>query len=388
MSHPPRLRIFTFIWNTQSIRLGESLCEEELKTHRDQKLTGYRYPCQRPDFFEPLMNKIMEFNADIVIIGFQEDAYPGSYFHSHVLSDEMPKYGYKVIQRTKLMGVGVTTYKAIFNYDLKMRGLRTSIYAKKELAESILREDNVVHRDLGHNTMEYVCNACTRNKGGVASYIRIPSIGMFSIINCHLPFDSKTILDSTLKQDPIIRQDAISYQNIAFNEIYRTLVMDLQHQPDYVIYMGDFNYRLSTVGDGLNTFDIVNAIENRKDPDIYNLCYKKFDELLEQKNKGSIYPLDEGVDNTGPTFMPTGKLSKYRPENYDKNTGGDHTPMGSKIFKLGTSHHRCPSFCDRILYNNVNSKLPQMRCIYYDRFDHGNVMKMSDHAGVIAVFEL
>lgn len=47
---------------------------------------------------------------------------------------------------------------------------------------------------------------------------------------------------------------------------------------------------------------------------------------------------------------------------------------------------RLPSNCDRILYK-MNGTNIQANCILYDRFDYGNT-KVSDHAPVVAVFEL
>src|SRR5579884_858665 len=91
------LSIFVFSWNTESVRLSETLSVEEATVNRQNYLSGYRFSYHVPDFFPYLTELIQHKNPDIVVIGFQEDAYPGSYFHSHLLIQEMPKYGYKLV---------------------------------------------------------------------------------------------------------------------------------------------------------------------------------------------------------------------------------------------------------------------------------------------------
>ena len=54
-------------------------------------------------------------------------------------------------------------------------------------------------------------------------------------------------------QDPMIRQNDMQVQNIAFNNIYRNLVLEVKKKADYIIYMGDLNYRLKVPTDGIPT---------------------------------------------------------------------------------------------------------------------------------------
>ena len=183
------LKILTFIWNTESIRLGESLSQEEIAEHRKGYFAPYQFQCEIPDFFPALLQRVQQTDADLVAIAFQEDCSPASYYHSHLLPAEMPKYGYKMVKRTKMIGVGATTYKALFSFDLKMRGLRISIYAKTALAEAILTEESTLITDIGMTQKEYVCSSMfLRNKGATASYIRVPNVGTIAFINVHLTF--------------------------------------------------------------------------------------------------------------------------------------------------------------------------------------------------------
>src|SRR5690606_37377450 len=94
----------------------------------------------------------------------------------------------------------------------------------------------------------------------------IPMMGTLAVINCHLIFNSKSLLEAELKKDMFIRQNEVLQQNICFNEIFRTLVLDLPTKPDYVIYLGDFNYRMVTtekIDRKIDAFDLAEAFETR-----------------------------------------------------------------------------------------------------------------------------
>lgn len=380
------LKIFVFTWNTESVRMGESLCREEIEHNRSGILARYRFAAEIPDFFPILIDRIVKSCADIVVIGFQEDASPGNYMHSHVLTEEMPKHGYRLLSRTKMMGVGATTVKALCSFDFKMRGLRMSIYAKSVLAEAIENEEDTLVTDIGSPHKSFICrgSALLHNKGALASYIRVPHVGTIAFINSHLPFNSDGILRTAITGDPMIRANDVLFQNICFNDIYRNLVLDLQVHPDYVIMLGDYNYRNKECPDALL---VANAMESQPSRDLFEKFYLNCDELHDQMTKGNIYPLLEGPDNSGPTFLPTGKLSKHRPKDYDKVTKGKQRD-DIQVFKVGVGNQRTPSWLDRILYNTLNHHRTPLRCDLYDRFDEGETMKMSDHAGVIGIYSV
>ncbi len=184
-----RLRIFTFSWNTESVRIGESLSREILEENRKSYFGTHHFACETPDFFPALIHKILDSRADLVVLSAQESACPGDYFNSHFLPEEMPKYGYTLLKRTKMIGVGITTYKALRSFDFKLRGLRISIYVRSDLAHDILAVEDTLEMDIGNSQKEYVCTSMfTRNKGGTVSYVRVPAVGTFAFINSHLPF--------------------------------------------------------------------------------------------------------------------------------------------------------------------------------------------------------
>ena len=103
--------------------------------------------------------------------------------------------------------------------------------------------------------------------------------------------------------------------------------------------------------------------------------YQQYDELRQQMKKNNIYSFCEGVNNSGPQFLPTCKLDKDRGEN-------------DIIWKLGKYDQRNPSWCDRILYQTYKNDTYNITCTKYDRFQSGQVMSDSDHAGVIGIYSL
>ena len=164
-------KIMVFSWNTESVCLGETLDVKEYNNKSNYKIN---YNCQLPDFYYELEKMIKNNNIDIVVIGFQEDRFPGSYFHSHLLPNELSKIGYKLLKRNKLMGVGITTYKGILNGDTFVRGLRLSVYIKNTVENKpiIDNENHIFNQENKTNISvietendRYICSSLiTRSK--------------------------------------------------------------------------------------------------------------------------------------------------------------------------------------------------------------------------------
>jgi len=384
--------IFIMTWNTESIRLCETMDLEVKTRNRSAGMFGISnpemwYDGTIPEFFHKLSDEIKNHKyPELIVIGFQEDAYPGCYFHSHMLPEEMPKLGYDIVKRTKLQGIGVTSYKAVINdWDLMARGLRLSIYAKKELIETIRSSEIDLRENLEYDgQLHYLhnngINQYTRGKGAIASYIIYPGVGIMVFICAHLPFMSHSLIESKYKNDYMIRQDALSQQNICFNNILRTFVKDQKFEPDHIFLFGDLNYRVNYS----NAKDLAQKIIDEGNIPLYKNIYTNHDELLAQMKMGTIYGMLEGIDNEGPLFAPTCKMSKER-----KLTKDSKNEDPEKYYKTGKFYQRSPSWCDRILYCDYTLKSPfNINAISYDRFDTGTTMSKSDHAAVIGVFNL
>lgn len=377
-------RIMVFSWNTESVSLSETMDANVAEYHRTSSseyipgLTTWQYSCHIPDFYPKLAEFISENAPDLVVIGFQEDRHPGSYFHSHLLPAEMPKIGYGLVKRTKLMGIGVTSYKGLLKGDLFQRGIRISVYAKAALVPIIEKEEINMRVAMGNDGQdEYVCSSMlTRGKGATASYIMLPGFGRLAFICCHLPFNSRSLIMERTYQNPMLRQNEISESNVCFNNIIEHLVLFKDPIPTHVIYFGDFNYRLSDPRPAIEVACDFN--EQGGDVSFIWDMYNKYDELCEQMRRKNIYTFSEGVNNHGPLFIPTCKMAKGRPNEDEVNIA----------WETGREDQRVPSWCDRILYNKFNEDDNTLSCVYYDRFDVGTVMSKSDHAAVLAMFEL
>jgi len=376
-------KIMIFSWNTESISLGGTLDKEEYdidnKTY-SKILNNLKYKCYIPDFYKELYNFIKDNNPDILVVGFQEDRFPGSYFHSHLLPKELTKLNYQLLKRNKLMGVGITTYKGLLNCDTFVRGLRLSIYVRKDKINiSVIENKNE----------RYICTSLlTRSKGGVILSINIELMNnkhiRIGFICAHLPFNSKSIIDERLYTNKMLRQNELNITNTCFNKIIENLVLDNNINYDYIIYFGDLNYRIS---EHRPADTIANELLSNDSQYIKEL-YENFDELKCQMDKQNIYKFNEGIDNNGPIFLPTCKMLKNRDfKNRDlKNTNLKNTNLNNINWKLGKYNHRIPSWCDRILYKKYTKNNHNIKCIYYDRFDFGATMAKSDHAAVMSIF--
>lgn len=373
------MKLFIFSWNTQSVRFYESLSDEVVKSNRKDRSTTWIYNGKYADFFPKIAEKIQEYDPDIVIFCFQEDVYPGSYFHSHLLKEEMSKLMYDFFQSERLLGIGKTSLKSLTNYDLTMRGLITSIYVK-DLVNFL--PDSPIKK----YTPKFYYDSIFRNKGAICIYITVGQ-NTIAVINCHLPFDSNNLIKSVIQQDLMLRQDSLNKQNEFFNEIYRQCI-SLSNIPNLsVIFAGDFNYRVvpsynwSAARTSGRIFELLNHFyfENNNDDETeaekesYRELFRQFlisnDEYEQQKNKKNIYCIEEGVNDMGPMFPPTCKLNV-------KRTGN----LSVKNYKYGKSDQRVPSYCDRIFYKNID-------CKEYDIFDEGNI-SLSDHLAIIGKFDL
>lgn len=471
-SRPASYKIMVFSWNTESVGISETM-DASVAAYNRKSCTSYisgvttwQYPCHTPDFYPRLVEFIKEHTPDLVVIGFQEDRFPGSYFHSHLLPEEMPKIGYGLVKRTKLMGVGITTYKGLKKGDLFERGLRVSIYAKQSLISMIVSEEKEMRSVMNNDGQdEYVCSSfITRGKGATASYIMLPGFGRLAFICCHLPFNARSLITERQYKNAMLRQNEINQSNICFNNIIENLVLFREPVPTHVIYFGDFNYRLSDQRPASTVAsEFINKLD---DPAHIRDMYLQYDELKEQMCRKNIYEFYEGISNQGPSFIPTCKMEKGR--NYDNyvdlklfqdthclvdgvphrtivyrsnpqlnilpekdisededdmfpldmfpavpssrndnisepvsllkesqllpvNTTAFNLPnlkMVSRSWKTGKQNQRVPSWCDRILYNKFGDDGHNLICTYYNRFDVGETMSKSDHAGVLSIFEL
>lgn len=348
-----QISVLVFSWNTQSLKLFESL--------NDQEERGYwRNNCHPMDFWESLETRIINQKPTLVVISFQEDIQPGSYAHSHFFPQQMKNLGYSILEQCELMGVGKTTFDGLMKADLFFRGLRMSVF---------VRTSDLRRITLASPTREYA-PSFFRNKGALGVYCQVQGQNLL-LINTHLPFDSESLREAKEKQDLLIRQDALNAQNEFFNTVYRKFITESPIPLDHVIMMGDLNYRIhpfhewSAIKTGQKILELIQQQEYTKIQDQ--------DEFYQQLKRGNIYHMLEGVNGQGPTFEPTCKMRKGR---------GPGTDISS--YSFGKADFRVPSYCDRILHQSFGD---QLICQEYFRLDEKTI-QYSDHSAVGAVFQL
>lgn len=396
------VRIMCFSWNTESVRLCETLDPEVKTAHRRGNIFGQYTPggwleCEHPDFFRYMKTEIDVRQPDVVFVGFQEDAYPGSYFHSHFLPEEMGKIGYTLLKRTTLKGVGKTSADALMQGKILTRGLRSSVYVKTGFNDRLVMSETYLKQTLPDDgQLTHLCGligSVARNKGATVSYMGIPGTdNVIALINSHLPFDADSVKVSMAKFNAMIRQNALFNSDICFNNIFEELVLKQREKGmniSHVIFMGDLNYRLWT-GNIPATVVGQMIIGDPHSKELYERLYREYDELRQQKEKRNIYYMEEGINDEGPRFAPTCKMRIERNMACDLDPYRQSLPdKPSDCWTLGKQDQRVPSWCDRVLYSKLdaNSDLNLM-CRAYERFDIGDTMKKSDHAGVMAVFDL
>ena len=373
--NPNGTSIFCFSWNTQSTKLCESLNEEIVDQNRSGYFTSYtQSSCEIVDFLTDLNKYINEYDPTILVYSLQEDASPGSYFHSDLLREELPKIGYTLYERNKLIGVGVTTFTK-----RTLRGLRVSMYVKSDLVDYFAIPELIKSKKLYNPNW-------TQGKGAVSLNILLPGGEILTVINTHLPFNAKSLFESKKYQDPMIRQDALLKSNIFFNKLVQILVYfrddEYFTKSDHVLIMGDLNYRVEPYIEYSAELTTQNILDNIQDPELHKDVLIH-DELYQQREKGNIYYFLEGVDDQGPMFPPTCKM-KIEKEELDRESRqsvGDTGVIGTDSYLFGKEDQRVGSFCDRIVYSE------NISCFEYDRFEYG-MMNESDHAGIIGLYEI
>jgi hypothetical protein len=357
-------KILALCWNSNGI----NICETLSRTVKEEARKGYKQiytqDCEYADFLPELKSLIDKSNADIVCIGFEQDSNTGTYFHSkllpHVMESDLP---YRQIYRDTVSGMSGITPGA----------LRMSIYGKGGWGKSTLKKN-------------YECSSLKDGTGGMSCVLDLNG-QLLAVINAYVAFDKDSVKkarsavgnyakDENTIGDPLVRQDALNYANICYNGIIRQLVLNLKVKPDYVILMGDLNYRTNQMDSFAETVASLFAKQaNTSLPGFAKSYYEKFDELHQQMERGNIYKYDEGINNGGPAFAPVCVMKKKR------NCRSDPECWDTK------DEHIFPSWCNRILYKNYVSS-DKMCCLLYNSFDEGDTMKKSKNQAVYALFQI
>jgi len=421
------IKTFVFTWNCESIKTctHQDIKKSDCKSAKTVRCSYCpKKSCYIATFARYLVKYVERNQYHIAFIATQEDPKPGGNLHSDYLKKIFIENGYTLLPnaRHRFMGIGRTTYTKKV-----MRGLRSSIYIRDDFLNS--------------NTIKASNDTCNcssrllRSKGGIAINLNISGNNLL-FINCHLPFNSKSLITHKGRRNSFIQK-----QTNCLNNIYQKFHTRFREKA--VILCGDLNYRI-----GLNEYDtednLRDVFRNLTSDKLRN--YFQRDELRRELDirNGRIYvKYEEGINNAGPvTFYPTCKLYKQKYSEYITSANGtacnskkitsankkkgikkksgnrskcqldtpnfDPKKQSSyknkdKCYKIGKESQRAPSWCDRILYYtpyDPNAPAPiithqgrardgtMITCSEYNSYDFSQIMAMSDHSAVFGTYNI
>jgi hypothetical protein len=389
------LKILAMTFNTESVRFGESaeIGRESYGLDWESGLPMPALSCEAPTFLPKLAARIHQERPHLVVVGLQEEAKPGSYLLSHALPKALAPY-YQTLERTRLMGLGLTTLTK-----WTVRGLRLAVLCRSDWWAAQRNAGFEIRAE----TREALCpglNEWTRGKGGVALLLELPpAYGRVALVNMHLPFDSHSLASWRT------RHEAVRAQASALEQLHAQLVLSGQPMPEHVVLMGDLNFRIDPFRNASDLGSItpqgmVDRVLNelaQRGP--RSVCAER-DELGQVLRSSEwLNGYREGVDDAGPCFWPTCKLKKQRRDEAlsDDAAPADRLAWLQRNFTVQAAHGkrgpRTPGWADRILFRSYSqgrhgissNDEHRVQCSAYERWD---ISALSDHAAVLAVITL
>ena len=264
-----------------------------------------------------LLKNHKEKNYDIYVIGSQECL--RSIFKSLFYSD-------KSIWENQLKIFFGNEYEMLLSVTLA--AINMIIFIKKNLKEEI--------KHINYNTIKTGAKNLLGNKGAVGIWFNFYNINIM-FINSHLAANKKFSEK---------RNDNLEYIMQNMNPHYLNL--------DFIVFMGDLNYRLN------------NALININDIKINYLKYLEFDQLtFERKKIKSVLGFKEGKIKFLPTFKYKNNTDEFEYDNINKQ----------------------PAWTDRILYIKRETSFNVFDVEQKEYNSMQNVL-MSDHKPVYSYFYL
>ena len=179
-----------------------------------------------------------------------------------------------------------------------------------------------------------------------------------NLVNTHLPFEGGS------------EDHGLETRNKALDELLQYCDRTVLDDACLTRFLaGDLNYRICFDGDEQAEAEYLELVQSGRLTCEEMEKYVQYDQL-QPLFATLLVDYQEGLDDSGPSFLPTCKLTK---------TLTNKTARPYQIYKGGGT--RIPSWCDRILhYGNVD-------CLDYGSFDHGTTTR-SDHRPVYGVYQI
>lgn len=396
------VKILALTWNTHGVRICESLDQKVNQNHRTGLFKTWIHNCEIFDMFAVISEKINQTKPMIVAIGFQEYSDVGSYAHNYLFPEEMPKIGYTEIGNEGLKSVSQMS-------GVLKNGLRLLVYIRKDVDTQITGAIKNTFKSFkssygptmfGKSHLKYPMTgyelSSSYPNGGIVAYLKLPGNQIIALLNIFLPFDEKNMKSTYEMKDQAIRTPSLDINVSIFNDIYDQLINKSPVNVNYVIALGDFNFRIAPYNDfspitiGTNLFldfttnpkekeEIIKRLKRTNGIDeSYQDIIKNHDEYLTSKDSHRIYQLNEGISPKEGTYQ----LPKIMPTCIMK-IGRDPDNISLQSYEM----KYVPSLCDRILYKTINpiSGSSELYGIEYGAIDQG-ITTLSDHAAVYGLF--
>jgi len=350
------LKILTFSWNASGVRL----CETDSKLQAEKARSGFmgtlrnKKPCLVPDFFAELEDKIKDGKPHIVALTTQDEAENQTYFHAEFLPERMAILGYREFYREKLQNVGLHAFKTEHSERIPTGkpgtpALRFSVYVREDVAD----EFEINERDLQKNFSVRKIYNSENKAGALATYLWHNDFGNICLVAVNFPVLERIVRESEKhkyeRARGIAKERADAFLGKVITSFYYNEAKsggDRTLQPDYLIVMGDFGYNIN------GTAELKDAVTNLR-------SLKALDEFQPVQ-----FNLNEGVNNSGPSFAPTWALKEGRREDCTK----------------GCYWGLVAGWRDRVVYGQQPDSSRNLKCTEYAKVESTTIRRTVHNA--------
>lgn len=357
----PELKIVAITLDVDGIRFCETQSSTAAAEKRGKwynRLVGRNKNCITPDLFINIFNYITKEKIDLFIITTQDEDERNTYLHSDYLPTQLREYSYSLYQRHVVKNVGQIKYTDLPK-DSKNSGsaLRLSVYVSDRTKAMWFEHKSDIDADFP--MYKLILKKGQYHGGAISCHLLHRNFGHILIVAANLPNSS---LINNIKEDEhdYYREYSNNVVQQGLLEIASAFWLNPEVPIDHMFLLGDF-------------FSDLNLPDNTT---IDAKSLLKYDFLSTLKNDALVLSnFKEGIDNKGPTFLPT--FHMHRGRNCEESNTYD-----AKCFEQSYTVQRF-GYPDRIMY--ADSDQGETVCKNYNRLE-GGFMQQTDHAGVLGYF--
>lgn len=310
--------------------------------------------CESETGAQLLASMMQTWSPAILVIAMQE--YKGGWLSRSLVNcvaqSVAQRFGYQTVASEYASGFGLAE---------GFRGLALTVLARADARPNVQVVPPV-------RRTSFPCrgfHSLTHSKGAQAIEIVYQQTVDLLFINSHLPFEPGSVQTG----------QGLSVRNDCLNKVVERISRD--RQPTVTFLLGDLNYRATSPVKPTSTAFDVHAL--RQSDQLHAA-------LVEHRQLPRLTYFQE-ANESGPPFAPTCKLRLQR--HADDPTCATATPdLGCFALGKWPQSPRQPSWCDRILFSAGSYEQNQhVTTLAYERVDLP-ALNGTDHAAVLAVFEL